>query len=294
MTADEIWQYAVDNEIAPLLGSTGRTPSATLGANLYTTVKKPDSQFVKLGARPAKFLLRTLLGTIPEKELEQQVASVPATAGSGRNYAERDLHPVLVWYADKYFGAHCRTVYHEKSAKRGLKHNQWIHPDIVAFSLTSQGWEESVVQLSHASGSSAARILSFELKISLDFTFLREYFFQAVSNSSWANEAYLVAAEIDDSPEFQDELKRLSQSFGIGVIRLDIENPNDTVVLLPARARTEVELETVNRVAADNPDFSEFISAVANSIKINQPSRPGFDKVLLDSELETYLKKLRA
>lgn len=33
----------------------------------------------------------------------------------------------------------------------------------------------------------------------MNFTNLREYYFQAVSNSSWANEGYIVALDIDDA-----------------------------------------------------------------------------------------------
>ena len=48
----------------------------------------------------------------------------------------------------------------------------------------------------------------------------RESFFQAVSNSSWANEGYLVAAEIIQDDELLSELECLSIAFGI--IQLDI------------------------------------------------------------------------
>lgn len=55
------------------------------------------------------------------------------------------------------------------------------------------------------------------LKRSVDFANLREAFFQAVSNSSWANESYLVAAKWQtDDDEFTDELARLSQGLELG------------------------------------------------------------------------------
>ena len=50
----------------------------------------------------------------------------------------------------------------------------------------------------------------------------RESFFQAVSYSSWANEGYLVAAEIIQDDELLSELECLSIAFGIGIIQLDI------------------------------------------------------------------------
>lgn len=62
------------------------------------------------------------------------------------------------------------------------------------------------------------------MKKTLNFTNLREYYFQAVSNSSWANEGYIVALDIDEDDSFLAELKRLNNAFGIGVIKLNAEN----------------------------------------------------------------------
>nr|WP_288977411.1 hypothetical protein [uncultured Blautia sp.] len=45
-----------------------------------------------------------------------------------------------------------------------------------------------------------------------------------MSNSSWAHEGYLVALKISEEPELMDELRRLNNAFGIGVIRLDAEH----------------------------------------------------------------------
>jgi hypothetical protein len=290
ITAGEIWQYAEQNGMASLLQSKGKTPEASLGARLYTDVQKPTSEFVKLGARPAKFLLKSQVGSIPD--LQHQVVAQPATAVTQKTYAEREIHPVVVWFADGTFGAHCRTIYHEKSLKKGEKQNQWIHPDIVGFSLTTQDWTHEVVQLVQNSGALAARLYSFEVKISLSFPTLREYFFQAVSNSSWANEGYLAAVEIDDDPDFREELTRLSQSFGIGVIQLNIAEPVDSTVLLAAREKSEIDWKTVDRIAALNPDFKEFLNSVAKSVKINQPAMNGFDKLLTDAELVILLQKM--
>jgi uncharacterized protein len=290
MTAGEIWQYAQQTGLATLLQSTGKTPEASLVSRLYTDVKKPTSEFIKLGSGPAKFLLKSLAGSI--SDLQQQVASQASPVVLQKSYAERELHPLLVWFADSTFGAHCRTIYHEKSQKRGEKQNQWIHPDVVAFSLTTQDWTHEVVQLVQNSGALAARLYSFEVKISLDFPTLREFFFQAVSNSSWAHEGYLAAVDIDDDPDFRAELTRLSQSFGIGVIQLNTSEAVDSTVLLAAREKSEIDWKTVDRIAALNPDFKDFVNSVAKSVKINQPAMNGFDRLLTDAELDAHLKKI--
>lgn len=74
-------------------------------------------------------------------------------------------------------------------------------------------------------GKSVARFFSFDLKRELTFANLRESYFQAVSNSSWAHEGYLAAPNIDDSEDLRDELARFSGSFRIGVVELNLENP---------------------------------------------------------------------
>jgi hypothetical protein len=290
LTSDEIWDYAQTNGLIARLRSRGKTPSASLGALLYVSVKKPDSPFVKVGARPARFFLKELSpGVQPTPQIDQPA---PRSSQRARNYAERDLHPLLVRFASDTFLAHSKTIYHEHSMRRGEKQNQWLHPDITGFSLSSGDWEPTVVQLAQSTSSSAARLYSFELKIELEFSTLREYFFQAVSNSSWAHEGYLVAAQIDEDPEFIAELKRLSQSFGIGVVQLDVDEPIDSTILFPAERRPVVDWETMNRIAAINPDFADFVRAVANSVRINEPAVNGFDTVLEDDAMAAYVRKI--
>ncbi len=291
LTVDEIWAVAEQTGLLSQLKGTGKTPKATLGARLYTDANAPDGLFQKVGARPARFILKSLLKTITQKTLEKQLAEPPSVAPKTAYYTERDLHPLLVRFAHDRFGACCKTIHHEKSAKKGQKHNQWLHPDIVGFSLTTQGWNAPVVQLAQSSGVIAAKLYSFELKVAIDFTTLREYFFQAVSNSSWAHEGYLVVAEIEEYPVFWDELKRLSQSFGIGVIHLDTARFEDSDILLAATERSEVDWETVNRIAEINPDFKDFVDCVGKSITINQIAAKEFDPVLTDSEMATHLKR---
>jgi hypothetical protein len=52
------------------------------------------------------------------------------------------------------------------------------------------------------------------VKVALSISNVREAFFQTVSNSSWANYAYLVASSLD--AKAKDELELLSEAHGIG------------------------------------------------------------------------------
>lgn len=89
---------------------------------------------------------------------------------------------------------------------------------------------------------------------------MREAFFQAVSNSGWANYGYLVAASM--SNDVETELQMLSGLHGIGVLLLDTESLFDSQILIPARERTEVDWQSVNRIVTENRDFHRFIEQV--------------------------------
>jgi uncharacterized protein len=291
LTVEEIWDLAQGAGLLSQLGTTGKTPKATLGARLYTDVKSPDGIFAKFGSRPARFYLRTK--EIPEEILQKQVLEAPPTPTKNFGFAEKDLHPLLVRFAHTQFEAHCKTICHEKSAKIGQKHNEWLHPDIVGFSLPTEDWHAALVPLAQRSGALNAKVYSFELKLRIDFSSLRPSFFEAVANSSWAHEAYLVAADIDGDQQLQDELERLSQSFQIGVIQLNLQVPDESQILFPAQERPTLDWETVNRMlCAENEDFIGFVQSVWKSVQTNTAfAGQNFDKVLTPSELTTYLKK---
>jgi hypothetical protein len=117
------------------------------------------------------------------------------------------------------------------------------------------------------------------MKKELDFGNIRSAFFQTVSNSSWANESYLVAAQISEETDFLDELKRLSAAFGIGIIKLDISEPDYCSIIFPARYKTELDWDTLNKLIEENPDFKEFISDINACITSNRIYDTAYDKV---------------
>jgi len=56
------------------------------------------------------------------------------------------------------------------------------------------------------------------------------------------------AAEILENPEFLNELKRLSSSFGIGVIKLDLKEPDSSFVLFPSKVKETLDWETITKL----------------------------------------------
>lgn len=132
-----------------------------------------------------------------------------------------------------------------------------------------------------------ATLYSFELKKSITLDTLREQFFQAVSNSSWANEGYLVGVDIDTSNlELMQEINRLFSAVNIEVIKLNLLDVDSSEVIVTARRKYKLDGETMNKLFDINTNFREFVQVVLDSIKINQIVHNGLDRVLSTNELK--------
>ncbi|GAA8231186.1 hypothetical protein HpKG56_05990 [Helicobacter pylori] len=186
--------------------------------------------------------------------------------------------------------------YHEKAKKGKKGKSEWNYPDIVGVYFPYDKYfaynkykKETLIFLNRT-GQKKHKLFSFELKKELNFSNLKESYFQAVSNSSWANEGYLVVKNIKE--DVLDELRRLNQSFGIGVIKLESEISNSKI-LLPAKER-EIDIPTLNMLVEQSPvDFKPFMKDINKQIKkgLDTPiEMKSFDKVLDDEEIQKYIK----
>jgi|YNPBryulayer2012_1023412.scaffolds.fasta_scaffold06133_1 hypothetical protein len=288
LSSEEIWKIAQEKGYDKEIGSKGKTPWATLGALLYSSTKKdnPDSPFVRIGARPTKFYLK---GKEPKSLENPTPTEPPITEKSDFDLLEKHLHGYLTYYAFHYLRCYTKSIAHSKSPKKAF--SEWLHPDMVGCDYSPlEDWSREVYELSLATGNITIRLLSFEIKRELNFGNLRESFFQTVSNSSWANESYLVAAEISEENEFRNELSRLSTSFGIGIIKLNIEDPDSSEIVFPAKYRETLDWETINKLAM-NPDFKEFIDRVKIDLSSKKPHKSEYNKVPSIEELKRNLLK---
>jgi len=284
MTIDEIWRYAQERGYDLLVGSKGKTPWQTIGARIYVDMRdNANSPFVKIDSKPKKFFLKELQNVDTIKE-EKEIIQPKETS-----YNERDLHPFLTYFVNTYLNVYTKTIYHEKSSKR--TYSQWLHPDLVGINFPIGEWEPEVLDFGLTLGSQLVKLYSFEMKKELTFANIREAYFQAVSNSSWANEGYLVTANILHDEEFMTELKRLTSAFGIGIIKLDIEDPDASEILFPAKHKTEIDWETVNKLSKENPDFRKFIVRIKNDMNSKEIIKEKYDKVYTAEQLVEKIKK---
>jgi hypothetical protein len=290
LTPNEIWEKALELGLDQKLNSKGKTPWATLGARLYVDIRdNQSSKFIPIGKRPTKFGLKTVTQNDLQTVINQQVPILKT-----EKFSERDLHPLLVKFADTYYhfrGARLKTIFHENSNKSKKGYNKWLHPDLVGvyFSFNDQirEYEKVIIDFQNDFSIVATKLFSFELKISIDISNLREYYFQAVSNSSWANEGYLVALKIDE--EVIEEIRRLANSFGIGLIKLDAENIEEGQIIVPATNKKLLDIDAMDRLASENKDFANFLQNIIDDNKIKKVNSK-YDRVMDDNEIFKYLK----
>jgi len=295
MSAREIWDKAVDLGLDRRLSSKGKTPWLTISAMIYTNMKdfQDSSQFLKVSKRPTKFILRSLdTDPIKTQELIKLQEKNEDENRAKSKFSERDIHPLLVKYvySNQHFNCYTKTIFHENSIKKTRGANEWLHPDLVGVYFPFNDYSKETRDLQTSLSVSSIKLYAFELKIHINYTNLRQSFFQAVSNSSWANEGYLVCLDFDDDPDFRNELQRLSNSFGIGIIKLNVESINESDVVFPARSKEIIDWDTVNRLAEDSPDFKRFISNLVEDIKLGK-IKSNYDKVMNDEEFNKYLRE---
>lgn len=262
MGSEDIWEYAVKKGYHRDTKLEGKTPWRSIEARMYMNIKNGGSDFIQVSSRPPRFGLQ---GMDQNEEPVKEPVKKPARSA----IKERDLHPLLVTYvaADAHFRARTKTIHHEVSVKTVKNAEKWMHPDLVSVRLPFDEFREDIIELADSAGIDTFTIFSFEMKTEITGSNVREFYFQAVSNSSWANEGYLVAPRINEDALMQ--LSRLNSSFGIGVIRLDVEDPHQSEILLPAVAR-ELDLGMMDDLSRINPEFAEFVSSLVNSMKIKQ------------------------
>jgi len=288
LTVDEIWTRGIEYGYAQQVRTTGKTPSRTIGAQLYVNIRdssKPD--FCISSKRPTRFALSTwdkqVLESEPIKETQSKTSYI---------YKERDLHQILAYFAYNYMNILTRTI-NDKISKGGPKgKNEWIHPDMVGLDVSSiKDFSKGVLSFSKQINQTPIGVFSFELKRKIEFSNLRESYFQAVSNSRWANKGYLVCAEIDQNDiELLDELGRLANAYGIGVIKLDLVNPDESRVLYDAHYNESIEWGFVNYLFELNADYKMFIEASIDIMKTEALYREKFDKVLSQQEIITCVE----
>ena len=221
--------------------------------------------------------------------------TTPTKTTPVKKYDERSLHKLFCSFL-RTRGIYAKTIFHEKSNHQIDNAQKWVHPDIVGVQFEDFKNDATLSLLKATEPKETVHIYSYEMKRKIDSDYqLKQYYFQALSNSSWANFGYLVAFEIADG--LDEEMARLNNAFGIGIILMQA---TDATILYPAREKA-LDYITIEKLNNLNTDFCSFItklSKVMNASKdYTSDARLSFEKICdkifeSDEELETYCKEL--
>ncbi|GAA6803116.1 COG2958 family protein [Helicobacter pylori] len=270
-------------EITNMFDCGGETPHQSVSAFIYTALSKGEElPFFKAREKPTLIALKSAA-----KELGLN-AEKPSTPGVKIAH-ERDLHPFLTYMAcyNENLKCYTKTIFHEGSLKSPKGIDRWLYPDMVGVRfLHAELSNENLIAFSKKFDTLPVKLVSFELKKEISVNNCRECYFQAISNSSWANEGYLVGHHIATHDlKLMDLLKRLHASFGIGVIDLRTDE-DKSAILLNAKYKEKIDYTVASELSAKNEEFSGFLKSVVD-YDPNHPQRykDEFDEIKKKEEL---------
>jgi len=208
------------------------------------------------------------------------------------SHNEGALYPLLVRYlhTNHHFNAVAKTLDPSKAismfgSSYGGK-DVFPHPDVVGIRFPAPGQSDATPD---ANGKDL-HYFSFEVCRQLTLANLHQSYYEAVANSSWANEGYLVVGGIDQADDAFHELSRLNAAFGIGIIKLNFDNADESEIVLNARTNATRHSGTFNRLLESHPDFSEMVDDAGRSL-LSGKIQGGFDPIFSDEELMAFIKK---
>lgn len=228
---------------------------AEIGSNKNSIEKHPNLRMTE--DRPRRYYFTSLT---EEQEVEAVEDEAPPI--EPEKFKEHDLYPRLSEYLATEHGVLSKRIDELRSSNRhGPRGNQWLHPDLIGFEAMGRRWSGTIRQLVSARSDPETRLWSFEVKKLVNRSNAREVFFQALSNSAWANLGYLVAAEISGAGTLE-ELRMLSAQHGIGVILLSVNAETETSILVQAKLKTSVDWSAADRLCVENTDAAEVFREV--------------------------------
>ena len=273
-TYQEVTDYIKNNE---LYISDGKTLEATVSALLGDFIRKNDTRIGRLKGGRTYFYYLTknqLENKIDLPNIEQKIDKK-----SKIDFYERDLHPLFVSYL-KSQNIFSKTILHEESKNSRDETQKWVHPDIIGVKFTKLNSDITSRLLKTLEKKDSCEIISYELKKEINSDYeLKKSYFQAVSNSSWANRGYLVALDINTN--LYSELERLNKAFGIGIIKLH-SNPFESQILFQSSYR-ELDYQTIDKLSNINGKYEDIIEQIEKILNA--------DNRYLDSSLEELSRK---
>ena len=286
-TARQIAQWVFENFPAECQEKKARSTSIKTDADLVQQLvaeissqrrrfQKQHPQVKTTEGRPRRYYWTAKSDQAEVTEAEKIGTDTQLRSGIG-SLKEGDLYPLLSRYLWSELDIYSKRIDERRSSnKQGPKGNKWLYPDLVGMEDLTADWHREIKGIVSEYADNKTKLWSFEVKTILNRSNVREAFFQAVSNSSWANFGYLVAAQVEGTDTMK-ELRMLFSLHGIGLIQIAPENPAESQILIPARERLEVDWTTCNRLTQENRDFLQFVKLVRQFHQTDDPRPKDWD-----------------
>lgn len=298
LTHNEIYEHIIEKNYYYF--GDAKTPASTISALLGDFIRKNDQRVKRIKGEKSTYLY--YLSKFEEDLNINDVASEiiekahPKQLLNKQTYNERDLHKLLSSYL-KNKNIYAKTILHEESKNSKDDHQKWIHPDMIGIEFLNLTSKINKAFMKILNKLDTFKLTSYEIKkeINTDYE-LKKYYFQAVSNSSWSNYGYLVALEINDN--LKDEMQRLNESFGIGIIKLK-SNPYESEILFQSKFK-ELDFKTIDKLCKVNKKYEDFIELIERMLTIDERNYQSVENELNDfcdkyftndSEMKEYCKE---
>ena len=296
MKLNEIWEKACELGYDKQIEETGKkknsdfqmskTPITSLASTIYVDIKYNSNSTIFIKTGKGQFFLKSKINSsnqnlINNNTNEEDTDDIIVNNSTNQKILEEDLHIPLTkyLYSMKIYSKTINANATDVNLKGKMK---WGTPDIVAVTFKDY-INKSVLALFNHINLPTTELYAYELKLKLTLGNLTEYYFQALSNSGWANEAWLVAMEIDENDiDLMEEIKRLNQAFGVGIIRLDYNNPEDSEILFSAKKRNDLDIDTMDKLC-NNRQFQDFINDVNEILDAKDKSKDHIISSLMNS-----------
>ncbi|MCY4419589.1 MAG: hypothetical protein OXB93_07070 [Cytophagales bacterium] len=272
---------------------------ASLGARVRSSLSNLRSQKRILHVREGNVFYNYLpahgkgKSVLPEKPREEKNAQENEERWAR---LEKDLYPLLPYYFgvhqdkdmkknEKYcFGGKVHIQTFEEQGGGSGGRGQYF-PDAVGvqfvgevdgkISQDTESDQDSLKLLeAEVLGEDRFKIYSFEVKPDITKGRLRKDYLQAVGNSSWAHEGYLVAAKVYESAKEDDEVNMLNALYGIGIA--EIKEDGSTDIIIEAKPKDRIPREvwgTMMNHFAERQSFEDFIDGIYNTLRIGNVRR---------------------
>jgi uncharacterized protein len=248
----------------------------------------------KISEKPDRFLMNDFLN----EELPDRTTVLESELSLKQKDIRTNINPDIIPHFLSYYMGQYLNVYTKSITKKDddtSNYIRWLHPSMIGVhfrrDLSDYEDEESVGNIRNITD--YIDVYSFEIIKKLGFYNLKESYFQTISTSYWANQSYMVCVEIEDENDesFQKDLLNLGKNYGIGLIKLNIINPDASIIIVPARIKKDIDWEMTDKLSEENVKFKNLFNNIIKNYKSDELKKEHFDEIKTKNELFLMLEE---